>query len=198
MQLHRFSTQALLLVLASGCGAACSAEGRAPEPAAVPARAAPAAGALAPAACGSIERLHVLDGVLLASQPSPADLEQARAEGVRTVLNLRRPAEQAGFDEAAFVESLGLVYVALPFGGPDELDDALFARARELLSHAERPLLVHCASANRVGAVWIPWRVLDGGLGLEEALAEARAIGLRSPGLEAKARDYVARQGGGR
>lgn len=172
--------------------AACAT--RAPEPEPAPAAASAPAARLLPSELGSTRRVHVLDGLWLASQPSPEDLSEARERGLRTVLNLRRPAEQGEFDERAWVEGLGLTYLALPFGGPEELDDALFDRARELLAGAERPLLVHCASANRVGAVWVPYRVLDGGLELEEAVLEAHAIGLRSAELEAKARAYVARR----
>ena len=52
---------------------------------------------------------------------------------------------------------------------------------------------MHYASARRVGAVGVPYRVLDGGIALEDAVTEAKTIGLRTPELETKARDYVAR-----
>lgn len=143
--------------------------------------------------CGSIARLHTLDGVFLASQPSASDFEQAKAGGVKTVINLRTAKEQPDFDEQAAVTALGLAYVHLPWNGAEELSDEVFARSRTLLNTAERPILLHCASANRVGAVWIPWRVLDGGLALDAAVAEARTIGLKTAEYEAKARDYVAR-----
>lgn len=149
------------------------------------------------AALGGIAKLHTLGDVWLASQPSAADLERAKESGVRTVVNLRPAGEQGDFDEESFVTGLGMTYVNLPISGAPDLSDDLLARARELLEQARRPLLVHCASANRVGAVWIPWRVLDGGLELEDAVAEAKVIGLKTPELEAKARDYVARQQAG-
>lgn len=153
---------------------------------------------LAPATCGSIERLHELDGVYLAGQPSAADLEAAQQLGIKTVINLRHAHEHGEFDERAHAESLGLAYVSLPWSGAAELTDAIFDRSRELLRSSERPILLHCASANRVGAVWLPHRVLDGGVVYEDALAEARTIGLRTPELEAKARDYIARRASGR
>lgn len=149
--------------------------------------------ALAPATCGSIPNLHALGDVWFAGQPSAEDFALAKAQGVKTVFNLRRAGEQAGFDEQAHANALGLTYVNLPIGGPSDLTDEVFQRAREILSNAERPLLVHCASANRVGAVYVPWRVLDGGVTLEQALSEAHEIGLKSPELEAKAREYVMR-----
>ena len=57
-------------------------------------------------------------------------------------------------------------------------------------------MLLHCASSNRVGAVWLAYRALDGGLSIEEAKAEAKIVGLKSPALEAKAIDYVKRKKG--
>ena len=100
----------------------------------------------------------------------------------------------AGFDERRVVEDLGLAYLHLPWNGPGELSDAVFDSAREMLNTAQRPILLHCSSANRVGAVWLPWRVLDGGVSYEHALVEAKVVGLKNPLYEAMARDYIQRQ----
>ena len=62
-----------------------------------------------------------------------------------------------------------------------------------MFNTVERPALVHCGSANRVGAVYLPWRVLDGGLSVEDALAEAKVVGLKTPMYETKALDYIKR-----
>ena len=51
--------------------------------------------------------------------------------------------------------------------------------------------MLHCASGNRVGAVWLAYRVLDEGLEPGAALEEARTIGLRSAGYEERALEYV-------
>ncbi|NOT30625.1 MAG: hypothetical protein HOP15_09290 [Planctomycetes bacterium] len=180
----------VLAVMASGCAAATTPAATTPKDASLTAI---TTETLEPYSCGGITRMHTLGGVFLASQPSAADFEQAKVGGVKTVINLRLDSEQSGFDERATVTGLGLAYVHLPWNGAEQLTDEVFTRARELLSTAERPLLVHCASANRVGALWIPWRVLDGGRSLEEAVAEAKTIGLKTGDYEAKARDYVAR-----
>jgi protein tyrosine phosphatase (PTP) superfamily phosphohydrolase (DUF442 family) len=44
------------------------------------------------------------------------------------------------------------------------------------------PVLLHCASANRVAAVWAAIQVRDGRT-LEEAEAASRAAGLHSPSM---------------
>lgn len=149
---------------------------------------------LEPYECGTITRLHTLGGVFLASQPKPEDFEQAKKGGVKTVITLRHADEVTDFNEKEVVEGLELKFVELPWNGPDELTDEVFDQARDLLKTAERPILLHCGSANRVGAVWLPHRVLDGGIALEEAVEEAKVVGLKSAEYETKARDYIARK----
>lgn len=161
-------------------------------PASAPDATASVAGVV-PSTCGSTQRVHAFGDFRLASQPAAADFEIAKAAGVRTVINLRHEHEIKDFDERAVVTGLGMTYVNLPWHGPEELNDAVFTRARELLRTVEPPVLVHCGSANRVAAVWIPWRVLDGGVPFEQALTEAKAIGLKTPEFETKAKDYVLR-----
>jgi len=141
---------------------------------------------------GSVDRLHAFDGIYFASQPGPEDLRAAKEAGLATVVDLRHPHE-AGFDEADVAAEVGLAYVAVPWNGPDELTDDVFDRARERLRSAERPILVHCGSANRVGAIWLAHRVIDYDVPVEQALEEARRIGLRTPAYEAAARDYLSR-----
>jgi uncharacterized protein (TIGR01244 family) len=153
----------------------------------------PSDDALKPAVCGKIARVHRLADVYLASQPTADDLAEAKRLGIKTVLNLRPDAELKGFDERAAVEAAGMTYVHIPIAGPDDLTDETFDKAREQLKKAERPLLLHCASANRVGAVWLPYRVLDEGIAYDAALAEAKTVGLRNPAMEARAKGYVER-----
>jgi uncharacterized protein (TIGR01244 family) len=153
----------------------------------------PADDVLKPATCGKIARVHRLADVYLAGQPTAEDLAEAKKLGIKTVLNLRPDAELKGFDERSAVEAAGLAYVHIPFSGADDLNDEIFDKAREQLKTVERPLLFHCASANRVGALWLPYRALDNGITYDAALAEAKQVGLRAPGMETKAKDYIER-----
>lgn len=187
-----------LLVLSAGCGAPApgpAAVGGAPAGSFAPGPLEP--GALAPFDLPGTKNVHVFDQVLTAGQPSVAGLEAARALGVRSVVNLRTEAEMQNvdFDERAIALGLGMRYDYLPWNGASELTDVVLDRMRELLNTAPRPLLFHCASANRVGAGWAAWRALERGLDIEAALAEGRAIGLRTEAYEPIVRDYVARMG---
>ncbi|MCA8981376.1 MAG: hypothetical protein H6831_12915 [Planctomycetes bacterium] len=140
---------------------------------------------------GTVRNLHRYGDVWFAAQPSAADLALFQERGVRTVLDIRHDAETPELDERAIVEGLGMRYVYVPWNGPAELNDAIFDELRDVLATAERPLLFHCASANRVGAIWLAYRALDDGLPLDEARAEAATIGMRTPEYEAKALEYV-------
>ncbi len=145
---------------------------------------------LEPYECGNIERLHTQGGVFLASQPAPADIEQAQKGGVKTVIN-QRHASELDFDERALVEKLGMTYENPAWNGTDELTDELLDRTRALLATAERPILLHCSSANRVGAAWLAYRVLDEEAEVDEALEEAKTVGLRSPAYRDRVLEYI-------
>lgn len=150
---------------------------------------------LEPYSCGSIQRMHTYGGVFLASQPAPEDFEQARQGGVVTVINLRHESE-LDFDEGALVTGLGLAYHNPAWNGVEELTDEALDESRRLLRTAERPILLHCGSSNRVGAVWLAYRVLDEGLDVEAARAEARQVGLKTPAYEERVLEYLSRRRG--
>lgn len=149
--------------------------------------------ALVDSSCEGIKPLTSFGSLWLAGQPSVAALEELARRGVRHVVNMRHEREPIGYDERAAVEALGMSYEHRPWNGAAQLDDQVFADYRAIFSRVAEPTLVHCGSANRVGALWIAWRALDGGLELEQAVAEARRVGLSSAEYEAKAREYVAR-----
>jgi uncharacterized protein (TIGR01244 family) len=129
-------------------------------------------------------------GLLAAGQPTAEDLAEVAAAGYKTVLDLRAPGEDRGFDEPALVRELGLTYVNLPFVTA-ELDAATLDRFRELLRTAERPVLVHCGTSNRVGAALFAHWVLDAKLDLPIARERAATAGLKSPELAAKVEGLV-------
>ena len=152
--------------------------------------------ALSDATLGETPNVHLFGDVYTAGQPSAEDMRLAAAAGVATVINIRSAGE-SDLDEAGLCAELGMDYHNPGWRSPAELTDERFAELRQLLETAPRPILFHCGSANRVGAHWLTWRVLDGGLSVEEASAEAEAVGLRSPPLKAMALDYIARQQAG-
>ncbi len=153
-----------------------------------------ASSTVTPLNVGDIERIHRMGPYYLASQPGASDFKQLKDRGIKTVINLRPHDETPDLNEADVVEGLGFTYYNVPIPGADGLNASSIHRVRQLLKTAERPVLLHCSSANRAGSVWLPYRVLDHGVPLEKAVDEAKTIGLRSSALEKKARSYVKQQ----
>lgn len=137
-------------------------------------------------------------GIITAAQPSAGQLTALAAAGVRTVVDLRTPAESRGFNEPATAQGAGLAYHNVPVI-PGAIQDGQFDTVRQLLADtASQPVLLHCASANRVGALLIPYLMLDEQRPEDEALRIARDVGLRSGDMARSALAYVrAHQHGG-
>lgn len=146
-------------------------------------------------AVAGIPNASSMGRLILAGQPTEEQVAALGEAGVETMIDMCRPEERPNRDEAAEAEAAGIVYKHLPLSGADALTDAYMDHIRSELRAAENGLTVlHCRSANRVGAVMIPYLVLDQGRGLEQAIAEAKQIGLRSAALEAKAVAYTKAQ----
>lgn len=138
--------------------------------------------------------VHVCGDLFLSGQFSEDDLESIKARGIKRIISLRTDGE-LDWDEKGIVESLGIEFHSIPFRAPDSLTDEVFNKLRNTLQTAgDGATLLHCGSANRVGAVWMAHRVLDEGVDVETAYDEAREIGLNSESYEAKALDYIRRK----
>jgi protein tyrosine phosphatase (PTP) superfamily phosphohydrolase (DUF442 family) len=124
-----------------------------------------------------------LPWLVTAGQPAAAQFRAAADAGVRVVIDLRDPMEPRPLDEPALVAELGLEYVNIPVT-VGALDDATLERLLALLrQHAGSPMLLHCASANRVGGALIPYLILDEGMDEQQAIDTAMRVGLRSAEL---------------
>lgn len=136
-----------------------------------------------------------LPDVAVAGQPRVEQFRRLAAAGYRTVIDLRHFSEGRGFDESAAAREAGLRYENVPVT-PQTLGAAQFDRFRALLKNpANRPAVVHCGSANRVGALLIPYLVLDEGRSADEAVEIAQRAGLRSQELAHAALGYAKAQG---
>ena len=121
----------------------------------------------------------VLTGASMVStgQPDEAVLQSAKDAGFVAVIDMRGPAENRGLDAPAAVEALGMQYVSLPVTGPDDVSFDNAARLDSILAGLEGPVLMHCASGNRVGAL-MALRARQNGATAEEAMAVGKAAGL--------------------
>lgn len=141
---------------------------------------------------GGTPNVHRRDGLFFGGQFSAEDIATLKANNIKRVVTLRTDGE-IDWDEQAALKAAGIEFLKVPFGSPETLTDDVFERTRELFGDKSKTTLIHCGSANRVGSVWVPFRVLDEGASVETALAEAKEIGLRAKSIEEKAIDYIRR-----
>ena len=125
-------------------------------------------------------------GVYTSGRLAPADLPDIAASGVRSVIDLSLDSETPGFDEAAVARAAGLRYANLPVHGADGLTRERVVAFDRLLRDAKAPVLVHCASGNRVGAMAALRAAWLQGASTDAAIAEGRRWGLK--GLEPEVR----------
>lgn len=88
-----------------------------------------------------------IDGrVSTGGQPSEVHFSQLHADGIRTVINLRRPGEQnQPLDPAAageFAQSAGLEYICIPVD-PKNLSAAQVDAVAAAIKAAPGPVLIH-------------------------------------------------------
>ena len=132
-----------------------------------------------------------LEDIATAGQPNEEHLKLLVEAGYKTVIDLRIPEEDRGLDEQEVVRQAGMEYVNIPVGH-ETVEDETFERFRELMRDSERrPVLVHCSSANRVGALLVPYLILDEGKSTEEAEEVASEVGLQSEELKQAALRYT-------
>lgn len=191
--MRRVAPLALGLALLTACG------GRAEEPFADggPALAPPAApaavdAALAPAVAPPAAELLpngrlLADGLLVGGQPSLEQLERLRELGYRTVVNLRTEEEPGPAPEE--VEALGFSYLRLPVDGAPDVDEEKARTLDVVLGQVEGPVVLHCGSGNRVGALLALRALHVHGASPEEALEIGLAAGLT--GLEPEVREQL-------
>lgn len=125
---------------------------------------------------------NIYENILSGGQPSDAQLQQARAAGYRMVINLRADAELEDGDQSEWAQELGLEYHRIPVAGAAGVTEENARTLNRLLEQAgDEPVLVHCASGNRVGALIALGEWLDGA-GPEQAVEIGKAAGMT--GLE--------------
>lgn len=138
--------------------------------------------------------LQVTPDFCTAAQPRPEHFAKLKADGVKAVLNLRTPAEHRAEEEKTEVERLGMKYFNIPvvYAAPTDAQADEFLRLTD--DPANRPMLIHCTAAIRVGAFWMIRRIVRDGMPYDKALEEARKVGLtNAPHLEEFVTQYVAR-----
>jgi uncharacterized protein (TIGR01244 family) len=111
------------------------------------------------------------------------------AEGVRTVINIRTPAEESGMgvNGRAIADERGARYETIPVS-PSTFSRADVDRFAEIVGSSDGPILVHCASSNRVGGLWAAYLTTHHNIPIEQALEIGRSAGLSRDSMAEAAR----------
>ena len=117
------------------------------------------------------------------TQLSPNQLKQVTQAGYQSVLNLRSPNEP-GFleNEQQLVESVGLQYAHIPVN-PAQITDSLTDQVLVTIGQLKKPILIHCKSGVRSGAMALIFMAQNEGLTADRALSISKELGI---GLDAQ------------
>jgi len=128
----------------------------------------------------SLSLLPVDDRVAVSGQLKPGDMKEIAAAGFTAVVN-NRPDGEAMFgqprtaDLRQAAEAAGLVFLDLPFSGPNATPDQVRAFA-DLLAGSEGRVVAFCRSGMRSTLLWGAAAVA-GGRSLDDVLAAAMRAG---------------------
>lgn len=123
--------------------------------------------------------LHVAPNHYSGGFVSPEALVLVKEAGISHIIDMLPDSEHGGFDEAGAAADLGLYYAHLPVQGGHDLNrDNAQALNRLLAEAGDAPVLVHCMSGNRVGALFALRAHWVQGLPAPEALKVGRQYGL--------------------
>ena len=130
-----------------------------------------------------------VDGITSSGQPSEAALNVFAASGYSTVIDLRGPNEDRGMEDyQGAVQAAGMTYVSFPVTAADEISFATASNLNAMLKNIEGPVLLHCGSGDRVGAV-LALRASLAGADNDSAIAHGRNAGMKR--LEPRVREVL-------
>jgi protein tyrosine/serine phosphatase len=120
----------------------------------------------------------ITDEIVRASQPWPHQLARWKARGIRTVLNLRGPADGgAQRIEREACAALGLELVEFRVSSKEAPTRAQILEAQRLFETLAYPVLMHCKSgADRTGLMSVLYLNLRKAMPIREAISQ---LGLR-------------------
>jgi uncharacterized protein (TIGR01244 family) len=114
---------------------------------------------------------------IVGGQPSENDLVILSKSGVKTVINLRGDGEFNDFNEKEKVEALGMNYISIPIAGVSGINNENLKLFSKAIVNQEQ-VFVHCASGNRVGAMFALDAHFNHNNNLEEAITVGKKSGL--------------------
>ncbi|SDH63582.1 beta-lactamase hydrolase domain-containing protein [Nitrosomonas sp. Nm132] len=107
---------------------------------------------------------------------SEGGVQELAGQGFRTIIDLRTEAEGILAEKLA-VEAAGMRYINIPITSAG-INDEQLVTFTGAIEQAATPVLLHCASGNRAGAMWTAYR-LSKGVAPDIAFEEGRTAGMQ-------------------
>lgn len=108
----------------------------------------------------------------------PTGIPMLKMLGFKTVVSLLKPDEGAP-NEGELVQKAGMKYIHIPVPTTAPTADQVAEFAKIVENPENYPILLHCESSNRVGAMWALYRASKG-VPVEIAVEEGRQVGLKT------------------
>lgn len=108
----------------------------------------------------------------------PAGFDMLAGLGFKTIVNLNT-AEEGATTEASLVAKAGMSYINVPVPTKAPTAAQITELARIIDNPANYPVLIHCESSNRVGAMWALYRASKG-VPPMIAIEEGRTVGMKT------------------
>ncbi|MAZ87307.1 MAG: hypothetical protein CL693_06650 [Cellvibrionaceae bacterium] len=120
---------------------------------------------------------HPAPNLWVSGQPTKVQLAQLEAAGIQHVINLR-PDNENSWAEAPLVKALGMRYHHLPIAGGAGVSFNNAGSLKTLIQSLNgEPVLIHCASGNRVGGL-IALQAISEGVAEQQAIDKGKEWGL--------------------
>ena len=131
-----------------------------------------------------LPNFRVLEGTVVGGGQVDVNQFPAMAEdGYSLVVNLRQEGEPFPENEEELAQAAGMNYLHIPLSGGDLVGAHAVQLAAALDAHGDENVLIHCASGNRVGALWGLHVAVRDGLSSDEGVQAARDAGMQSEDL---------------
>ena len=119
------------------------------------------------------------NGTLIGGEPSPEQLKSLVDSGFTSMISLRALGESQ--HSVADYAKQGVELIHLPISASNDFTEAFLKEFDDALTTSEQPIVIFCATGNRVGAALALHGFKYGDLNAEAALDLGQRAGLYTP-----------------
>jgi protein tyrosine phosphatase (PTP) superfamily phosphohydrolase (DUF442 family) len=131
----------------------------------------------------TVINLYQVGDFFISGQPDDSVYMALKKLGLGLVINVRTPQEmealkKEGFDEHAFLDSLGISYTNTPIGGEAGFTTEAIEKINEALHRHSGKVMIHCRTSNRATMAWVAWLINHRDMPVNDAFALGRKMQL--------------------